>query len=207
MEDKVFTHKERLIFEALKEFADKGFDSVSLNQIIKRAGISKGSFYHHFANKEELFNNVINRAAQEKLAFISQWIEQNCPRPETLGFFDLLRLQMAGGIEFARQRPELSAFLLNVLKNPELKAKALALAPAYYDQAFDTAVNDAHQKGELRRDMDPDFIKKLLKYTLQGLSQLILDSSEDHLDQAQLKQQTDYFIDFLQRGLGASSGE
>jgi len=75
MEDKDFTPKEKLIYEALKEFADRGFDSASLNQIIKRAGISKGSFYHHFANKEELFNNVIHRAAQEKLAFISQWMK------------------------------------------------------------------------------------------------------------------------------------
>ncbi|HOB11586.1 MAG TPA: TetR/AcrR family transcriptional regulator [Syntrophomonadaceae bacterium] len=204
MEDKDFTPKEKLIYEALKEFADRGFDSASLNQIIKRAGISKGSFYHHFANKEELFNNVIHRAAQEKLAFISQWIVQNCPGHETLGFFDQLRLQMAGGIEFARQRPELSAFLLNVLKNPELKAKALALMPAYYDQAFDAAVTEAQQKGELRQDMDPEFTKKLLKYTLMALGQLILDSSDGDLDQAQIKQQTDYYMEFLQNGLGAS---
>lgn len=203
MEDKDFTHKEKLVLEALKEFAQKGFDSASLNQIIRRSGISKGSFYHHFANKEELFNSIIHRAAQEKLAFISQWIEQNYPNYENLGFFDLLRLQMAGGLEFARQRPEFSSFLLNVLKTPELQARALALAPAYYDQAFNTAVTEAQKKGELRQDFDPEFIMKLLKYSLLGMSQLILDSSGDNLDQAQLKQQTEYYIDFLQRGLGA----
>jgi TetR/AcrR family transcriptional regulator len=48
MEDKDFLYKDQLILEALKEFAEKGFDAASLNQIIKGAGISKGSFYHHF---------------------------------------------------------------------------------------------------------------------------------------------------------------
>lgn len=96
MVGKEITPKEKLILEALKEFADRGFDSASLNQIIKRAGISKGSFYHHFANKEELFSQVIHRAAQEKLDFVSLWIEQNGPGHENLGFFDRLRLHMAG---------------------------------------------------------------------------------------------------------------
>ncbi|HOQ08512.1 MAG TPA: TetR/AcrR family transcriptional regulator [Syntrophomonadaceae bacterium] len=203
MVGKEITPKEKLILEALKEFADRGFDSASLNQIIKRAGISKGSFYHHFANKEELFSQVIHRAAQEKLDFVSLWIEQNGPGHENLGFFDRLRLHMAGGIEFARQRPEFSAFILSVLQNPELKSKVLALMPAYYDQSFDAAVTEALQKGELRQDLDPDLVKKVLKYTLLGLSQLILDSSDGNLNENQLKEQTDGYIDFLQRGLGA----
>jgi len=44
MENKGFLHKDELLQEAMTEFADKGFDSASLNQIIKRSGISKGSF-------------------------------------------------------------------------------------------------------------------------------------------------------------------
>lgn len=75
--------------------------------------------------------------------------------------------------------------------------------PAYYDQAFDAAVTEALQKGELRQDLDPDLVKKVLKYTLLGLSQLILDSSDGNLNENQLKEQTDGYIDFLQRGLGA----
>ena len=60
MENKGFLHKDELLQEAMTEFADKGFDSASLNQIIKRSGISKGSFYHHFNNKEELFLKVVD---------------------------------------------------------------------------------------------------------------------------------------------------
>lgn len=38
---------------AIEEFADKGSD-VSLNNICKQNGISKGKLYHHFSSKEEL---------------------------------------------------------------------------------------------------------------------------------------------------------
>lgn len=38
---------------AIEEFADKG-SNVSLNNICKQNGISKGKLYHHFSSKEEL---------------------------------------------------------------------------------------------------------------------------------------------------------
>lgn len=119
------------------------------------------------------------------------------------GFLTTCVYTWRGGIEFAIQHPELSGFLMSVMKNPQMQAKALALAPPYYDQVFSELITEAQQKGQLRDDFDPEFTKKLLNYTLLSLGQLILDSSGDTIDQAQLKKQTDQFIDFLQRGLGA----
>src|SRR5262245_3856745 len=40
---------------ALKEFAHKGFDDASTNEIVKEAGISKGLLFHYFNTKKELF--------------------------------------------------------------------------------------------------------------------------------------------------------
>ena len=40
---------------ALKEFAQKGFDDASTNEIVKEAGISKGLLFHYFNTKKELF--------------------------------------------------------------------------------------------------------------------------------------------------------
>lgn len=37
--------RERIINAALKEFAQKGYDKASTNEIIKEAGISKGSLF------------------------------------------------------------------------------------------------------------------------------------------------------------------
>lgn len=39
---------------AIDVFLEKGYDGASMDLIAKRAGISKGGIYHHFANKDEI---------------------------------------------------------------------------------------------------------------------------------------------------------
>ncbi|NLG86671.1 MAG: TetR/AcrR family transcriptional regulator [Firmicutes bacterium] len=203
MEDKDFLHKDELLQEVLREFAHKGFDSASLNQIIKRSGISKGSFYHHFNSKEELFLNVVKRTADEKLAFISRWIEEKGIDLERVGFFDTLELLMEGGIEFALQHPELSQFLLSIMKNQELRSKAEQLSPEYYDQVINPMVKEAVSKGELRDDLDPGFMTKIIKYSVMGFGELLLDSHIDILNRQVLEEQASQFLQFIKFGLKA----
>jgi TetR/AcrR family transcriptional regulator len=47
--------REPILNAALKEFARKGFDDASTNEIVKEAGISKGLLFHYFNTKKELF--------------------------------------------------------------------------------------------------------------------------------------------------------
>jgi AcrR family transcriptional regulator len=48
----------RILSSAIDLFADRGFDATSVNQVIARAGVAKGGFYHHFASKEALLYEV-----------------------------------------------------------------------------------------------------------------------------------------------------
>ncbi len=47
---------------AAVEFAARGYDGVSLNQLIERLGMSKGSFYYYFDDKADLFSTVADLA-------------------------------------------------------------------------------------------------------------------------------------------------
>lgn len=47
--------RERILNAAMKEFARKGYELASTNEIIKDAGISKGLLFHYFRTKKELF--------------------------------------------------------------------------------------------------------------------------------------------------------
>ncbi len=46
-------------------FRKKGFDAASMNDITREAGVSKGTIYVYFENKEELFEALIDRHRAE----------------------------------------------------------------------------------------------------------------------------------------------
>jgi AcrR family transcriptional regulator len=48
----------QLIAIARRLFADRGYEDTSIEAVLKEAGVSRGSLYHHFASKEALFEAV-----------------------------------------------------------------------------------------------------------------------------------------------------
>jgi AcrR family transcriptional regulator len=50
---------QELLAAALDLFVEKGFASTRLEDVARRAGVSKGTLYLYFANKEELFKAVV----------------------------------------------------------------------------------------------------------------------------------------------------
>jgi AcrR family transcriptional regulator len=47
---------------ALACFAERGFAATRLDDVARRAGVTKGTLYLYFANKEELFQAVVRQA-------------------------------------------------------------------------------------------------------------------------------------------------
>lgn len=52
--------KQEIIEAGAKLFAQKGYRTATVNDILKEVGIAKGTFYHYFNSKEEVMNAVIN---------------------------------------------------------------------------------------------------------------------------------------------------
>jgi AcrR family transcriptional regulator len=44
---------------ARKLFAQKGYSGANTNELVERAGVTKGALYHHFANKREIYLAVV----------------------------------------------------------------------------------------------------------------------------------------------------
>lgn len=59
--------QERLIQVAGEEFAERGYESASVNRIIEQAGMSKGSLYYYFADKADLYATVVERATAQMI--------------------------------------------------------------------------------------------------------------------------------------------
>src|SRR3954447_15849721 len=60
---------------ALEVFAEKGFAAAKLDEIARRAGVSKGTLYLYFKDKEDLFRAVIRDTAAPNIAAIRERVE------------------------------------------------------------------------------------------------------------------------------------
>ncbi len=57
--------RQRILAAAAQAFGDDGYDRATLAAIGRRAGISRPSLLHHFASKEALYRQVVERAFGE----------------------------------------------------------------------------------------------------------------------------------------------
>jgi AcrR family transcriptional regulator len=64
------TTRDRLIDTATELFAAHGYVDVGTEEIVKRAGVTRGALYHHFTDKRDLFRAVYARMEAEIVAEI-----------------------------------------------------------------------------------------------------------------------------------------
>ena len=55
----------KLLEAGIIEFEERGFVGVRVDDVVKRAGISHGTFYLYFANKEDLFKALLRDALHD----------------------------------------------------------------------------------------------------------------------------------------------
>lgn len=84
--------KSEVLAAARALFFEHGYDNTSIEQVIGRAGVSKGGFYHHFPSKDALLEGLAETIAAESLEAI-----RNLLSDETLNAFERLDRFLAGG--------------------------------------------------------------------------------------------------------------
>ncbi|MCY4147333.1 MAG: TetR/AcrR family transcriptional regulator [Chloroflexi bacterium] len=71
--------RERILDAALKLFSAKGFHDTKLDEIVAEGGISKGSIYFHFPNKDKLFIALVDQFADLIERRAKEAIDQQAP--------------------------------------------------------------------------------------------------------------------------------
>ena len=61
-----------IVSAALEVFAEKGFAAAKLDEIAKRAGVSKGALYLYFETKEDLFRAVVHDVVAPKVRPVAE---------------------------------------------------------------------------------------------------------------------------------------
>lgn len=113
----------RILDAALDEFASQPYHSVSINRIVKAAGIAKGSFYQYFEGIVDLYRHLVfEYGAEQKMA--SMQAAGAPPHPDDL--FATLAWYGMQGLQFGITHPRLAAASAHI-RHPSSDAELQAL--------------------------------------------------------------------------------
>jgi AcrR family transcriptional regulator len=146
---------------ALEVFAEKGFAAAKLDEIARRAGVSKGTLYLYFKDKEDLFRAVVRSAIAPNIEAVTSTISSiDAPFP------DVIRMLLAAFAEREARLPigAVAKMVVGESRNfPEL-------ARVWHDEVASRAIGAiaafierAQQRGEVRTG-DP----RLHAFSLMG---------------------------------------
>jgi AcrR family transcriptional regulator len=63
--------RERLISAAMRVFAERGYESATLDEVAAAAGFTKGAVYSNFAGKDELFVALVERRIEVQMRMLA----------------------------------------------------------------------------------------------------------------------------------------
>ena len=75
---------QRLLAAATRLFAEHGFETTSVQQIVDAAGVTKGAMYHYFGSKDDLLYEIYARLLRVQTARMEQEAEGGSPVAERL---------------------------------------------------------------------------------------------------------------------------
>ncbi len=99
--------RERLILAMLSAAADLGYRGTNVQDVIDRAGVSRPTFYEHFANKEDCFLAAFDTSA----ARLVEKMDRATRRGGDI-WRDRLRLGLEALLEFAASEPATARTLI-----------------------------------------------------------------------------------------------
>ena len=118
------SHRPRLLDAATKLILERGFSATRIDEVCATAGVTKGSFYHHFESKDALAHALIDHYFDAIAAAmtVGSWSTVEQPAARAIAFVDHAIAGVRGGL--LRHGCLLGTFALNQsISHPELRAE------------------------------------------------------------------------------------
>ncbi|MEJ5301283.1 MAG: TetR/AcrR family transcriptional regulator [Thermodesulforhabdaceae bacterium] len=199
--------KERIIQVSIEEFADHGFHQASINRLVSRLGIAKGSIFQYFGSKEKFFAFIFDYAvelAKNRLRGVRE-------NTKNLPFFQRVKSILWAGIDFVEQHPNIYRLYLKMIfhENFPLREELLKKVHLLSADYLKPLVDDAISRGELRNDLDIDFvvffIDSMLDRFLQAYTVAFWDVEAGiyRAPREELARKVEQLISILEKGLAS----
>jgi len=190
----------RLLQAAVDLFAQRGFDGVSVDEIVARARVNKRMVYHYFGGKAEIYAAAL-ASTFEKLSVLESDLFQDRP-----GIDAAVERIIRAYFAFLRETPEFVALLLweNLQGGKHLKYLDDAITKAPLLESLREIIAQGIRSGRMRPGIDRQhMLINLIGLCLVYFSNrhtLIRSVGIDLNDPAELERGLDHAIALAKRG-------
>ena len=153
--------RERVLRGAALFFAERGYDRTDMAALARRCGISKGSIYTYFDNKQELYMYVCRDGLERSREAVWAGVEP------ARDIYPLIEHVFRAGVAFAREYPEYVTLYLSY-GGPGMEVFAEALSREVEQPTADTlerVLRDSIELGTVRLDLDVEHAAWLINNT------------------------------------------
>ena len=154
----------RVLDESLREFAERGYHQASINRIVARLDIAKGSLFQYFGSKEGLFKHLFRRAVEEIKAPLRAIRDADSAE----AFPQRLRRVFAASAAFAQAHPFLWGIYRRMLTQEDFPLRATLLSEVRAEALcfFRELIELGQAQGSVRADLDPATAAFVIEATL-----------------------------------------
>jgi futalosine hydrolase len=144
--------RDKITRVVIEEFADKGFDGASINAIVERLNIAKGSIFQYFGDKKGVFMFAFHQSVEMVKSYLrnvrDQSIDEDLP----------VRLQktLSAGVGFIKRHPLLYRLYLRVLFDAKVPFRDEILSSLRKNslEFLESLLETAKIRGELKETLD-----------------------------------------------------
>jgi AcrR family transcriptional regulator len=142
--DESASAQDRILGAAAEVLAERGYTGAGVQEIIERAGTSKGNFYFHFASKEAMVDAVVDRTGARLLRKVQKSVShQPTPLHRVSASIDVLMAT------FSRQRRVAQVLLMNIMGHGKATDKRFLPVRERFSRAIKEELDAAVRLGQI----------------------------------------------------------
>ena len=174
--------KEHILAIAFRLFFQKGYKEVTMSELVKESGLSKGAFYHYFSSKEELYKHSMEMFLTQFMDSYTIEMDESISLRQNLKnlynrFNPIAEEINTSSEEKVETLTNYLIFLQKMMRKPEFREKVHSYNLNYFEQLAGW-IKKSQEKGEIKPDLDPMVLARHFTSLMKGIG--VLNAFELH---------------------------
>ena len=191
--------KKNILHSAIDEFAEYDYNSASINRIVDKANIAKGSFYQYFNDKLDLFSYVTDHIAAKKMEYFSKC---DILKKTNMDFFIYLKALFEKGVSFGIENPKFFAIGAKLYKNDALRKKIYIEMEEKAHNFMKQLIIQGQANGNVKKNINLDLATYLLVHLNFSMAEIYFKTNDKEKIH-EFHKLTDDMIDILKNGINS----